>query len=239
MRLRNLVGAEFLSLLCAFTIMSMAIGIVGAFALGSLQIANRVGTPGVLLPVFPTWPLSTVPAALALALVSLVITLWFARQASRLSLRHAYFLVLIGTLAFSSVDGPIRTLVIRGLPLEIMLGSTASRAALISSALWFAETLLIVLPLALLGIWLLGNFTSRSPTFQWLAIAGLFGYMALLSAVLPLAIIFFLEPTLADIAIVVGIMALGTVVIAALFPLIYLVRVRKTATTTPDSYVPV
>lgn len=235
MRLRKLVGAEFLSLLCAYTVMSIAIGIVGAFVVGSLQIANRVGTPGVLLPVVPTWPSSIVPATLALALLSLAITLWFAHKASRLSLRHAYFLVLIGTLAFSSVDGPIRTLVVRGLPLEIILGTTAYGAALISSALWLAETVLIILPLALLGIWLLGNFTSRSPTFQWLTVAGLFGYMALLSAVLPSAIFFFFERTIAEIAIIVGVMALSILVVAAPFPLIYLVRVR-TVVTTPDPH---
>lgn len=235
MRLHNLVGAKFLSLLCGYTIMSIAVAIVGAFAIGSLQIANRVGTSGVLLPVVPTWPSSIVPATLALALLSLAITLWFARKASRLSLRHAYFLVLIGTLAFSSTDGPIRTLVIRGLPLDHMLGVTRATVAWISALLGFAETLLLILPLALFGIWLLGNFASRGPTFQWLAIAGLFGYMALLSVVLPSAIVFFLEPTLADIAITVGVMAFGILVIAAVFPLIYLVRVR-TAVTTPDPH---
>ena len=237
-RLRRLEGVEFLSLLCAYTIMSIAVGILGSFILGTLQIANRVGTVGVLLPVVPAWPLSILPATLVLGLLSLAITLWFARKASRLSLRHAYFLVMIGTLAFPVGDGPIRTLVFPGFSLGIGLGISRATEALIFAVLGLAESFLIVLPLALLGVWLLGNFTSRSPTFQRRAIAGLFAYMALLSAVLPAAVILFFEPTVGEIAITAGVMVFGVLVIAALFPLIYMVRVRTQAPTTPDLYVP-
>ena len=237
-RLRRLEGVEFLSLLCAYTIVSIAVAILGSFIVGSLQITNRLGTPGVLLPLVPTWPLSILPATLVLTLLSLGITLWFARQASRFGLRHAYFLVMIGTLAFASGDGPFRTLLNRGFPLDSLLGITGATAASIVALVGLAENFLIVLPLALLGVWLLGNFTLRSPTFQWRAIAGLFAYMALLSAVLPAAIIFFLEPTIVEIAITTGFMVLGVLVLGALFPLIYLVRVRTPAPTTPDPYVP-
>ena len=237
-RLRRLEGVEFLSLLCAYTIMSIAVGILGSFILGTLQIANRVGTVGVLLPVVPAWPLSILPATLVLGLLSLAITLWFARQASRFGLRHAYFLVMIGTLAFASGGGPFRTLMNRGFPLDNLLGIAASTAGLIVALVGLAENVLIVLPLALLGVWLLGSFTLRSPTFQWRAIAGLFAYMALLSAVLPAAIIFVLEPTIVEIAITAGFVVLGVLVLGALFPLIYVVRVRTPAPATPDPYVP-
>ena len=84
----------------------------------------------------------------------------------------------------------------------------------------------------------MGSFTLRSPTFQWRAIAGLFAYMALLSAVLPAAIIFVLEPTIVEIAITAGFVVLGVLVLGALFPLIYVVRVRTPAPATPDPYVP-
>ncbi len=232
-RLRRLEGVEFLSLLCGYTIVSMTMAILGSFIVSWLQIAARVGTVGVLLPVVPAWPLSTLPATLVLTLFSLGITLWFARKASRFSLRHAYFLVMIGTLAFAPGSGPFRTL-LWSLPLDSLLGIGASTAAWITSVIGLAENFVVVLPLSVLGVWLLGNFTLRSPTFQWRTIAGLFAYMALLSAVLPTAIVFFLSPTLREIAIIVGFMAFGVLVLGALFPLIYLVRVRKPAPTTPD-----
>jgi len=232
-RLRRLEGVEFLSLLCAYTIVSLALAILGSFIVSWLQIATKVGTVGVILPVILVWPFSILPAAIVLSLVSLAITLWFARRASRLSLRHAYFLVMIGTLAFAPGDGPVRTL-LWSLPLDSLLGITASTAAGITSVIGQAENLVVVLPLAVLGVWLLGNFTLRSPMFQWRTIAGLFAYMALLSAVLPTAVLFFLSPTLSEIAFIVGSMAFGVLVIAAPFPLIYLVRVREPTPTTPD-----
>ena len=72
-------------------------------------------------------------------LVELPVLLWFARQASRFSLLHAFFLALIA--------------VFTG-PLVFPSGASVSLSFSFDAFIYLAMTLLLV--------WLLGNFESRA-----------------------------------------------------------------------------
>ena len=91
---------------------------------------------------------------LAAAPIEIGVLLWFGRQASRLSLPHAFFLV-----AFASFAAP--------------LGSRGSPDAALALALVLAAGAVIVVFLALAKAWLLGNFDRRDAVFRRNAVAAL------------------------------------------------------------------
>lgn len=213
------LGREFLLLLWSYFIIKAAIGVVAGWIsyLGTVDMADSLfrfyWTFWVLL-------FAQVPAFLVL--------LWFSRQASKLSLSHAYFLVVLTTFA---VSRPLSSSLIEG-----------SVAAIVGPIL---VTGTMAFSLMILKAWLLGDFDKRGPGFQRNAILSLmaaaiaFGYVRVLlfalfgygtgefSVTLPL---------LDSVAWAFGFLKASIWGLALLFvvlALVYLVRVRQPRTEAP------
>ena len=155
----------------------------------------------------------------------LLALLWFARQASRLSLSHAFFLV-----AFTALRpwDPVRT----NWSLEILPYTYES----------ILIGVLITLSVILLKVWLVGNFELRGPAFRRNALIGLVaatllsGYVrVLINHLIGLgegtflnvpSLLSLLEPTYV-LTIFLARTGLQRTLIA--FALVYLVRVRVSA----------
>ncbi len=90
--------------------------------------------------------------------LTMLLVLWFARRASRISLAHAFFIVAL------VISFPFARL----FELVAFLASAAASGA--SSALWISETLA--------AVWMLGNFDHRGAAFRKRAAAALFGIKA-------------------------------------------------------------
>ena len=144
--------------------------LVWGYSIAAAAIAAAVNIGWGLLapPIFNAWEVTQwtqvtqwFGAVSALhTLVSLSVLLWFARQASRFSLLHAFFLALITGAAWFPSS-----------PFSASLLSSLSS----SSALLIAWSLGSVIGLAvtLLLVWLLGNFESRRSVFRRRAIVAL------------------------------------------------------------------
>ena len=130
---------------------------------------------------------------------------WFARQASRLSLAHAYFLFLV-LKAYSLI-----TVVITALNVWLF--------DLVPVGLLIALTFATVLGLGFLLAWLLGNFESR-PRLRWLAVGLLLAAHVVSVVWEPRGVAFFQDR-----------LAFAQFLVALVIPLvlIYLVRVRDPA----------
>ncbi len=101
--------------------------------------------------------------------VALPITLWFARQASAMGLAYAYFLVLIGRLTFyTAAPTNLRTV------LESYVDFTRAQLSLITLLISFVASVII----ALVGVWLLGNFELRGSSFRKRVVVALYAYTA-------------------------------------------------------------
>lgn len=179
-----------------------------SIAAAAIAAAVNIGS-GILAPedyaTFEAVRWNLVVAALR-GLVELPVLLWFARQASRFSLSHAFFLALITGITWPSL-------------------SSSGGAGLLFS---FAINAVISLAVMLLLVWLLGNFESRGSVFRRRAVVALLvlksvsylnahGFALLLEGGLA---------TLVAIPIVVSGIALSVVIPLAL---VYLVRVRRPA----------
>ena len=195
----------------------------------SVVIATSQGVLFIVEVVFPTegglalFLRNSSVLALAGILETLVL-LWFARQASRLSLMHAVFLLvysslnLVGTVTGSTVSASNSNIL-------LYLAYLLSRGA-------------ITLTVMLVKVWLLGNFERRDPKFRKNAVFGLLATL-ILGAYTRAAIahlIGYVEgPYLAvlpwlDLVIGLAAFAVTTVfelaTLVVLFSFVYLVRVR-------------
>ena len=213
-RVRNL-GRDFLAVLWGYLV---AASVVGATAHGVLFL---------VVVVFPTEdPLTIIGRGLSISgiasLLRLLVLLWFARRASRLSLMHAAFLLIFASLSvIGSVTG---SRVSGGNYFPYLVNLLAGGA--------------IGLAVVLAKVWLLGNFDRRGPRFHRNAVIGLLatvilgGYAKVLIADLVgiaegpyLAVLPWL-----DVVFGLAAFALTTVfelaILLALWSLVYLVRVR-------------
>ena len=139
-------------------------------------------------------------------LATMLLALWFARSASKLSLAHAFF---ITALVFTF---PLRLLFTRD-PLQgIDLLTLTAQAALYISA-----------PLAI--VWLLGNFDRRGAAFNARAAAALFGIQAAIGVAAAIPLIARGDAAIAGDAPTLIIFAGWGVTIV----LVYLFRVRQPA----------
>ena len=139
-------------------------------------------------------------------LATMLLALWFARSASKLSLAHAFF---ITALVFTF---PLRLLFTRD-PLQgIDLLTLTAQAALYTSA-----------PLAI--VWLLGNFDRRGAAFNARAAAALFGIKAAIGVAMGVLLIAQGGATFAPDAPTLIVFAGWGVTLV----LVYLLRVRRPA----------
>lgn len=145
---------------------------------------------------------------LAHGVVALLPLLWFARQASRLSLAHAYLLFLI-LKAYSLVS-------VVATALNLWLFD------LVPVGLLFAVGFASVLGLGFLLAWLLGNFDSRGIVFRRQAVGWLL-------AVYTVSVVW--EPRGFIFVFLMGTLGLAQFLVDLIVPLalIYLVRVREPA----------
>ena len=216
LRVRRL-GREYLALLWGYVIILSAIGSValGAVYIGGIEYpaADPLSVIGRNLLIFG---LAEVPRLLAL--------LWFARQASRLSLTHAFFLVVYTSfLLVAPVQGSTARDDLTSIYLPLLVGGA------------------IGLSVMLLKVWLLGNFDLRGPEFRRNAVIGLVaaailsGYVGVLIGELigysegPYLNILPLLDVVIGIAAFVATTAFQLAVLFVLFALVYLVRVRVSA----------
>lgn len=177
LRVRRL-GRPFLSLFWGYSLASAAIGVLLEFiGAGVFSARNVLGS----LTAAP-WPIGL--WGLTMLVLSLPVTLWFARQASRFSLAHAFFLVLVGVLAF---EGGNVEQELFGVWWAYELSGSAFVVSMVSGL----ESCSIGLVGGVLGAWLLGNFERRGPVFRRRAVYGVlafYGYGWLHSGFVVLAI---------------------------------------------------
>ena len=147
--------------------------------------------------------------------VVLPITLWFARQASAMGLVYAYFLVLIGGLAFSHATPIYSTTVLENY-MDISRAELTLIATLVSC---FASVIV-----ALVGVWLLGNFEFRGPSFRKWTVIALYAYAAYTYLGGHILLSLFLGPIGLTFAPLTAVVAL---LIFLEIGLIYLVRIRR------------
>ena len=142
------LGRDLLPLVWGYSIAAAAIA-------AAVNIGLAFPAPPVLGPIGSNeWSLALF---LVPTLARLPVLLWLARQASRFSLLHAFFLVSIANVG-----------------LFRLLSSSHGL-----SVLPFPFNVVAILTLTLLLVWLLGNFESSGPVFRWGAVAAL---LALASA---------------------------------------------------------
>ena len=226
-RVRNL-GRDFLALLWGYVV---AASVIGATAHGVLFLVGVI---------FPTEAnLTIVGRTLSIgglaSLLGILVLLWFARRASRLSLMHAAFLLVYASLSF----------------VGSLTGSRVSGGSyfpyygnlLAGGAIWVA--------VVLAKVWLLGNFDRRGARFHRDAVIGLLATVILsgYARVLIADLIGYAEgPYLAilpwlDVVFGLAAFAVTTVyelaMLLALWGLVYLVRVRQpTADAEPEPEAP-
>ena len=230
LRVRRL-EREFLPSLWGYSIVVALIGFVvtSVFTITNVivvAVAAVGADPGGVGSLLTRLDNFTFPFAKLLQYLAL---LWFARQLSRVSLTHAFFLV-----AFTS------------LYLSIPVGSIVGRP--LSEIVWAANLNLLIggfagLIVMLIKVWLLGNFDLRGERFRKeaiiilvatvvlgdyarVALGILLGYLEVpRAAILPL-----LEPTVGlfnvGLFIVIG-LVFNLVTLLVLFGSVYLVRVRQ------------
>lgn len=143
---------------------------------------------------------------LAHGIVALLPLFWFARQASRLSLTHAYFLFLV-LKAYSLITIFATTLNIRLFDV-------------VPASLLFTMGLASFFGLGFLLTWLLGNFDSRGIVFRWQVV----GWLLVAYTV---SIVW--EPRGFTFVFLMGTLGLAQFLASVIVPfaLIYLVRVRR------------
>ena len=227
LRVRNL-GRDFLAVLWGYVVVASVIGTIASGA------SFLVGV------VFPAEEhLTAIGRGLSIyglaTLLDVLALLWFARRASRLSLMHAFFLVVYSTLP---VFGPVTGATVEGInPYLVLASSLVGRA--------------ITLTVMLAKVWLLGNLDRRSPRFRRNAVIGLIatsilsGYAGVVIADLigyaegPYLTILPLLGVVVGLAAFTATSAFGLAVLLMLFALVYLVRVRPlTAYAEPESEAP-
>ena len=205
---------EYLALLWGYVTVVAAISSVAWVAtyIGGVESSGE-GPLSVLGRSLLIFGLAGVPSILAL--------LWFARQASRLSLTHALFMVVFTT---SMLAGPVQGL-------QFSDGIATYLAHLLLGGA-------ITLSIMLLKVWLLGNCDLRGPKFRRNAIIGLVAATVLSQFVRVLVVELIgaggetnpdVLPLLGEvfgIAAFVATTALGLGMLLVLFALVYLVRVR-------------
>jgi len=142
------LGREFLTLLWGYMIVASAINLLSFGSLFTTELTLPEEGIGVVLGL-----------AMIIILIALVVhffvLLWFARQASRLSITHAFFFVALVSLA---VGGFVQ----RPDPFVYW-------AAI---ATWAVGSV-ITLCVKLVRVWLLGNFDTQRPSFRRKAVIGL------------------------------------------------------------------
>ena len=221
LRVRRL-GRDFLALVWGYVVM---IGVISTIAAGAALI---VGIE------YPTeTPLSDLGRTFFIyglaALSQVLALLWFARQASRLSLTHALFLVAFASL---TLFGPVHM-------------THLKNPGTVEAYMPFVVGGIITLSVMLLKVWLLGNFDLRGPGFRRNAIIGLVtatilsGYVRVLigelfglwdgtySNVIPLL------GAVYEVAAFVATTVLDLLALSVLFGLVYLVRVRQSSVDAP------
>ena len=211
-------GRWFLSLIWGYLLTVTALS-----ALLVVIWAAWLSAPGVSVTSEPLWPI--VPSLFALALY-LPVTLWFARQASRSSLAHAFFLVLVvelvaggGNPAGRFVDAWIYELSGSSLDMSIVSGLASFTFYLAAGAL---------------GVWLLGSFELRGSVFRRRAVYGALacdGYGWLHPGLIVLAVYGWSAPTHLDqwhlwLAFL-GLLGAYVATIALTLALVYLARARQ------------
>ena len=155
----------------------------------------------------------------------MLLALWFARRASRVSLAHAFFIValvfsfplvrLFETVAFQS-DAET--------PLRVLASAAASGA---SSALWISATLA--------AVWMLGNFDRRGAAFRKRAAAALFGIRAVVGIAGAVILAARGDVTLAQDARTAAVVIIGW---GATIALVYFIRDRRAAISARDAAPP-
>ena len=220
LRVRRL-GRDFLALLWGYSVIVGAIWTIATGAVLIVGIEFPTESPlSVLGRSILIFGLAAVPQFLAL--------LWFGRQASRLSLTHAFFLVAFASFALS---GPV-------LGLQSADGIVGVYISLLVRGV-------ITLSVMLLKVWLLGNFDVRGPGFRRNAVICLVtativsGYVRVLigellgygegpySNFLPLLDVVF------GVAAFVATTAFDLLTLFVLFALVYVVRMRQSSVDAP------
>ncbi len=159
---------------------------------------------------------ATLPGFFITAPLTMLLALWFARQASKISLAHAFFIV---GLAFAF---PISRLLLEISPNE------APDSSLRLAALTVTRTAVATFSLAatLAIVWLLGNFDRRGAAFNKRAAASLFGIKAAIGVAAAVPLIAQGGALIArDTPLIVGVIIGWGVTLA----LVYLLRVRQPA----------
>ena len=175
-------GRKFVALVCGYLIAGACANAAVTFAVAS----DAINAPRIML-----W------TAEGLLLFPLLI--WFTRQASRMSMAHAFFLLLVsrGHALWPSGDS--------WLP--------GSEAATIGAILVLAASAYALL---LLQVWMLGNFDARGAGFRRRAVTALFA----------LEVVGYGVNFLVGHSVVAGIRITA---FASIFALVYLLRVRQPA----------
>ena len=220
LRVRRL-ERELLASLWRYSIAVAVIGIVAATAVIVVEVADFEASRTVI-------SIGATGTSLFASLLQYLALLWFARQLSRISLTHAFFLVAFTSLyLFIPIQGSLVT-------------SDGARAI----NLYILVNWIVGLIVMLIRVWLLGNFDRRGDRFRKEAIiilvatvilsqyasvtiGGLLGYLEIPSeAILP-----FLGATV-GLFMVVG-LVFNLVTLLALFGVVYLIRVRQPKTGAP------
>ena len=142
------LGREFLTLLWGYWVVASAIGLMVLGSLFTTEVTLPKAGIGVMLSL-------TMIVSLITTVVYFVALLWFARQASRLSITHAFFFVAFVSLAsVGFVQRPDST------------------TAWVPIASWAVGSA-IALCVKLVKVWLLGNIDARGPGFRRKAIIAL------------------------------------------------------------------
>ena len=141
-----------------------------AFAAGLVHLAAAALDLPLLLIRHEQFIYSASGRFLISELLTMLLVLWFARRASRISLAHAFF---IAALAFSlPLSRLFETITLQGAA-ETSLGVLASAAV---NGAWAA----LSISATLAAVWMLGEFDRRGMAFRKRAAAALFGTRAAL-----------------------------------------------------------
>ena len=182
--------------------------LIWGYSLASAAIAAPIYLVGAALwltvddPNASTFGFWSTGVSLTGVILALPLLIWFVRQASRFSLRHAFFLTLISGFL----------IVPTGMSLFSFVGIGVS----------FAVTFV--------AVWLLGNFETRGQAFRKRAVVGVLvlnGFGSLMVWVLPIATSGVLALRLGT--LISGATVMGTYVLGVILKLglVYLVRVQQ------------